>query len=204
MYKRQLRDRLTQLETAQSELAETARLCRQLWEDQVEWDTIRPQVYLAQSPGPTVPETVDIRFRIPWRRYLARWMDGLLYAALWEAFLALFFRVNILERSLGETVLDTGAALALMLVLEPCFLHRFGTTPGKALLGLRLTRSAGSFLGWTESFQRTLGVILVGLGLMIPVFSLIANIDVYKRQGVPGTSPPPRTPSVWARRPPVP
>lgn len=174
-----LRDRLTQLETAQSELDETERLCRQLWEDQVEWDTIRPQVYLAQSPGPTVPETVDIRFRIPWRRYLARWMDGLLYAALWEAFLSLFFRVNILERSLGETVLDTGAALALMLVLEPCFLHRFGTTPGKALLGLRLTRSDGSFLGWMEAFYRTLGVILVGLGLMFPVFSTITAIYGY-------------------------
>ena len=174
-----LRDRLAQLEAAQAELAQAGQLCRRLWEDRVEWDTICPETYLAQSPGPAVPETVDIRFRIPWRRYLARCMDGLLYAALWDAFLSLCFRANILERSLGETVLDTGAVLALMLVLEPWFLHRFGATPGKALLGLRLTRSDGSFLGWMEAFYRTLGVILMGLGLMFPVFSTITAIYGY-------------------------
>ena len=174
-----LADRLARLESAQTELAGTERLCRRMREDRVEWDTIRPEVYLAQVPAPPHPETADIRYRIPWRRFLARWLDHALYTALWLAFLALCFRVNILERNLGETALDTGAALALMLILEPAFLHRLGATPGKALLGLRLTRSDGSFLGWMEAFQRTLGVILVGLGLMIPVFSTIAAVYGY-------------------------
>ena len=64
-------------------------------------------------------------------------------------------------------LLDSFAVLGLMLLLEPLCLHKFGATPGKALLFLRLTRSDGSYFSYAEGFHRTLRVILLGLGLSL-------------------------------------
>ena len=172
---------LAGLRARQSELEQARLLCEQLQADRVEWDTIQPERYLSWSLPPVQPEVADtVRFRIPWRRYLARALDFALYSLLWNLFLALVFRENILQRGRLD-LLDNFAALGLMLLLEPLFLHIFGATPGKALLFLRLTRSDGSYFSYTEGFHRTLRVIFMGVGLSLPLVSLVTGILGYRR-----------------------
>ena len=170
-----LSQRLDALKYRQAGLSRAQQLCQQLWDDRAEWDTIQPERYLTWvSPVPASPEVEDIRHQIPWRRFLARGLDFALCSFLWRLFLALALRVNITQRG-GYVVLDFAISMALQLLLEPLFLHRFGTTPGKALFGLRLTRSDGSYFSWQEALQRTGTVLLMGEGLMIPIVSTITN-----------------------------
>lgn len=162
-----LDQRLAQLGGRHAELERARALCQKLREDRADWSSLDPARYLSWAPAAPAEEVADIRFRIPWRRYFARTLDFSLYTALWELLLALVFRSNILRRGDLLGLVDTAAALALMAALEPLFLHRWGTTPGKALFRLKLTRSDGSHLSLQEGFQRTLGVIVMGLGLHI-------------------------------------
>ena len=172
---------LAGLRARQSELEQARLLCEQLQADRVEWDTIQPERYLSWSLPPVRPEVADtVRFRIPWRRYLARSLDLTLCGLLWNLFLALALRENILQRG-GLDLLDSFAALGLMLLLEPLFLHKFGATPGKALLFLRLTRSDGSHFSYAEGFHRTLRVILMGMGLSLPLLSFVTGVLGYYR-----------------------
>ena len=55
--------------------------------------------------------------------------------------------------------------LFLAAVSETFFLHRFGTTPGKALLGLKIVREDGSFLSLGEAARRSAAIAVI-LGLL--------------------------------------
>ena len=172
---------LAGLRARQSELEQARLLCEQLQADRVEWDTIQPERYLSWSLPPVRTAVADtVRFRLPWRRYLARSLDLALCGLLWNLFLALALRENILQRGRLD-LLDNFAALGLMLLLEPLFLHKFGATPGKALLFLRLTRSDGSYFSYAEGFHRTLRVILMGMGLSLPLLSFVTGVLGYYR-----------------------
>ena len=116
----------------------------------------------------------------PWRRYFARVLDILLYSITWSAFLAFVFHVNVLERSTAETILDTLIEFIMMLFLEPLWLHKFGTTPGKFIFGLRIESAEGEYLSYTEGLERTLGVIGNGMGFNIPIYNLIRLWKSYR------------------------
>ncbi len=95
------------------------------------------------------------------RRFWARWTDLTLYSALWW-----------LGMYLGGR--DIGSAIANLWVLIPMFLpwfaveawliHRFGTTPGKWLMGLKVSNEDGSALALKESVWRALRVMITGIG----------------------------------------
>ena len=196
-----LEQRLAQLEGRYAELEQAKALCQKLREDRADWSSMDPARYLSWAPSTPADEVADIRFRIPWRRYFARSLDLLLYGTLWSVLLALVFRINILWRGPLGNLLDTAATLTLMAALEPLFLHRWGTTPGKALFRLKLTRSDGSYLSLQEGFRRTLSVIIMGLGLtitlsilaLIPLVTLIQATSAAKRGG--------SSPGPWRTRP---
>jgi hypothetical protein len=68
----------------------------------------------------------------------------------------------------------------MMLVLEPLWLHLFGTTPGKVIFGLRIETSDGSRLSYAEGLERTWGVIGTGMGYNIPIYNIICLWKSYK------------------------
>lgn len=105
----------------------------------------------------------------PWRRFFARCFDFAVYKALWSLFLALVLDVNILSRSRGASLLDAAVALVLMILLEPALLHWFGTTPGKWLLGLRVTDFEDGRLTYATGFGRVWCVLSKGWGWIIPI-----------------------------------
>ncbi len=165
------------------ERAET--LCERIRSDHTSWERLEPERYADAAPLARLPEPEvrDVRHFIPFRRYFARMLDYALCNLVWIVILALL-RVNPAADGAWEVVLNilgTAVSLLLMLLTEPVFLSKLGTTPGKALLGLRLTRSDGSRLGYHEAARRTANVIISGMGLDLPVVGIITNILAYRR-----------------------
>ena len=65
------------------------------------------------------------------------------------------------------------AGLLALLFLEPACLARFGTTPGKALCGIRVEKDSGTTLSYREAFKRTFLVIRYGLAYLMPVWDIV-------------------------------
>jgi uncharacterized RDD family membrane protein YckC len=76
--------------------------------------------------------------------------------------------------------LNVLATLSLV-PLEAFALHLFGTTPGKALFGIRLSTAEGERISLVQSFSRALRVWVLGMGIGFPVLSLFAQIAGYFR-----------------------
>lgn len=116
----------------------------------------------------------------PWRRFLARMFDIFICGALWSAFIASAFHVNLAARSRLEDFFDSFIAITIMLVLEPLWLHLSGTTPGKAIFGLKIKTLDGRRLSYGEGLERTWGVIGAGLGYNIPIYELVRLWKSYR------------------------
>lgn len=175
------------LEKKDAQTQHALELCRQLRADRPSWDSLQPERYLFWNPTfsaelPPVQDASDtLGNRCPWRRYFARTLDYALCLTLWELFLSAVLRVNILSPSAGQTILSVIMSLGLLCVLEAAFLHFFGATPGKALFGLKLTRSDGSYFGFLDALWRTSRAVLFGLGLMIPLLTFVSLILSFLR-----------------------
>lgn len=85
-------------------------------------------------------------YNLPWRRFWARELDMMLYGLLVSRLLRGF----LLRESL--TALLT---LVAMLLLEPLLLYLLGTTPGKAIFGIRVTNTEEGRLSYTRGLERT-------------------------------------------------
>ncbi len=99
------------------------------------------------------------RLCMPWRRYFARMVDLELYALI----------VGLLIRDfLLRNVLLTVFTFSTMLLTEPLLLYLFGTTPGKAIFGIRVTDAEEGRLPYGRGLERTWMVLLEGMALNIP------------------------------------
>ncbi len=167
-------------------------VCRVMREDRVRFADLDAQKYLDEI-NRAAKETDSPYFAIegdelpqvfhPWRRFFARMFDLVLYQVVWQAFLAIFCHVILIARSRNNVwiLLDPFISVALMLVFEPLCLHGFGTTPGKAILGLHIETPEKRQLSYGKSLARTWGVIRAGLGYNIPFYDLLRLWQSYKR-----------------------
>ena len=173
---------LAALDREQDSIDRSRRICREMADDRAEYGTLDAPRYLsdfaAPPPAPPAEDVLPLQ-RIPWRRWLARTLDMALCSTLWMIFLMLVFNVNAAQRNALGDLLDGIAALALMLILEPLFLHFFGTTPGKWLLGITVTDPDGGRLTISAARERTWGVLWHGMGLRVPVYQLVREWKSY-------------------------
>lgn len=116
-----------------------------------------------------------------WRRYWARSLDLFLYGLLWCAFAVLVLHSNLSRGGLSQNMFNTIMQMLVMLAVEPLLLNRFKTTPGKAVFGIRVTQENGERLTVSQGFSRTLGVLIKGMGLSIPIYSLYTYYKSYGR-----------------------
>ncbi|HET7931011.1 MAG TPA: RDD family protein [Rhodanobacteraceae bacterium] len=127
---------------------------------------------------------------VMWRRYFARMLDtivlGILIwlalAAFFAAFVpgayqALYGHVSLLNNAVSRTVLTFAAVIPV----EAWILGVCGTTPGKWLFGVRVTRADGKAIGFLHALRREGRVFLQGLALGLPLFSMIAMIIAFVR-----------------------
>lgn len=103
----------------------------------------------------------------PWRRYWARTTDSILLGFA-GGFLITFFPALIgidITTSIADPLLaNIVVALLGVLVLEPILVHIFSATPGKLLLGIRVTNQDDGKLDLTQSFKRSLYASIIGHG----------------------------------------
>ncbi len=180
--------------------ARALEISRAIQNEGASYTTLQPAKYQAQLPPPTpeyrIPapkaQPAEPAAGHPWRRYLARSLD----LSLWglPAAVILLFVLGISWRSDVFTLLHTALTLILAAVLEPLLLSRWGYTPGKWLLGLRLRDARGRLLDYGEASVRTWMVLAQGMGLQIPIVSLVCCWLAYRRSQPDNETLPPVPP----------
>ncbi|HHU07726.1 MAG TPA: RDD family protein, partial [Clostridiaceae bacterium] len=108
----------------------------------------------------------------PGRRFLARVLDWTIYYLIWTFINMVPLRGKII-RGLLLLYADSMVVMLIMLILEPLMLSLFGTTPGKAVMGLVLRTDAGEKLPLRDSFRRTFQVFADGMGLNVIILNLL-------------------------------
>ena len=176
-----LRDQLARLAREEADAAAAGRVCREIEAEHVSFSELDAPKYLRRlesgAPARPTPQLEEDRTpypRCPVRRYFARWLDGCLYTVLSLWLLSLCG--VLLTQKQGLSLLLELMTLALTVFLEPALLHWFGTTPGKALLGLSVETEDGTHLSYGEGWCRVWSVLWRGCGLHIPVYALVRRM----------------------------
>ena len=76
-------------------------------------------------------------------------------------------------------LLHSYLAIGLMFLIEPLLLHRWGTTPGKALFGIRLQDRDGEYPSVALARYRLWLVFAKGMGYGIPFYDIYRNYRSY-------------------------
>jgi uncharacterized RDD family membrane protein YckC len=121
----------------------------------------------------------------PWLRYLARYIDIILYTAIIVIILIVVILVlrnlendiNLLENM--SKMIFSGILLLFFGLIEPLLLSYWGTTPGKKLLKIKITKEDNTSISFHDAFMRTIKVWFKGLGLGIPLISFFTQINAY-------------------------
>ena len=179
--------RLAELAGERGTLERVERVCGDLRRSGESFETLDPGTYLSALDAPALPAADgEAWWKAPsapalpasdalpvytglTRRLLARLFDewGLTFALL--AVIALTGH----NPSLASGLAIRFAVEVIWLFLEPLLLCLFGATPGKALLGLRITGRSGEKLTYSQGFTRHLLLLWHGEGAFIPIWSWI-------------------------------
>lgn len=126
----------------------------------------------------------------PWRRYWARSFDLLV-----SSFLAAVLLGAIRPSLLAHVRAMTGQGWIIVLLLLPlaftmdALIHwTLGNTPGKALAGIKVLREGERAVGAAAYLGRNFGVYVFGLGLGLPLISLLTLLHGYRRAVAAETS----------------
>lgn len=117
-----------------------------------------------QTTAPSAPPPIPGNPRII-RRFCARLFDIHIYVAVW------WFLFWLARADIGSLLTNTFVAFTQLVpwvVIETLLIHRFATTPGKWLMGIRVLNSDGTQLSLSQSVRRALRVLTVGIGFGIP------------------------------------
>ena len=175
-----LEHRMAALEKEMADAGAARETCRAIRAEGVSYEGLDPEKYLNRQDTPApVFQDAPPPVLCPWRRLLARLFDLALYQLVWTALLSLGFHVNVAEQSAAVQWLNIGICLVLMIIVEPILLSRWGTTPGKALFGLRVERAEGGRPAYGEGSARTLSAVWRGLGWNIPIYDVYRLIKCY-------------------------
>lgn len=71
-------------------------------------------------------------------------------------------------------------SIYLWMLIEPFFLHAFGTTFGKSLLKIQLRNHQGNTLSLRGAWRRSIRVWIRGLAMGIPILNIIAMLLAYR------------------------
>jgi uncharacterized RDD family membrane protein YckC len=128
----------------------------------------RPEPAARQHPD-TPPPLPVTNLRLA-RRFWARIVDLQCYIAAWWL---LLYAANF---NIGSIFANPWIMLAQLLPwvpLEALLLQRFGTTPGKWMLGMRIQNDDGTPLSYRQAFLRSVRALVagvgMGLGFLVPI-----------------------------------
>lgn len=141
----------------------------------------RPQSSASDSsppPSPSEPVETESAPR-PWVRYWARFIDTTI-AIFGLAFVSGFLSPGAFaDDESGWTLVFS--ALFVWIFVEAVMLSSWGTTPGKALLKVSVTRNGQDPPGFGTSLARSFRVWFFGLGIGFPVVTAITMLVAYNK-----------------------
>lgn len=184
------------LERDQAAVESARQVCRQLRDSGLQYETLTPQPYLQEleraPEGPhmaALPADEADTVAHPWLRLFARELDRAIYLLPWtviQLYVLRWFPTTAGERLLSNLV-DWPISILMFFALEPLLLSTWGTTPGKALFGLKVRDMQGNKLSWRAACRRLAGVYAHGLCFDIPLVRLFFLWNSYKacRDGLP-------------------
>lgn len=160
-----LEEHIVRLTKQQEELGKSKYVCEKMQRDGATYEKLNTEQYLRvlKSCRPEITEREEWVERdtpeplqAPFLRIFARVFDYLLYMMLWLVLVFLFDNLFELKREtlLGATLLTYCLWIPMALLLEPLFLHWFGATPGKLLLGLYVTYDFGGPIPMEMAWKR--------------------------------------------------
>lgn len=158
-----LAGQLVRIQEEKKRLSDVTQVIRQIRQNGEEYPSLEPEPYLERLKGRETEDAL-ISDRHPWRRYWARTLDsGLIGVWMLAAFPGALegggklFQMQFLALSLAAQIL-----------LEPLLLWAVGWTPGKLLLGIRVTGREGERLTFRRAVGRTFGVLTYGQAFCVP------------------------------------
>lgn len=123
----------------------------------------------------------------PWRRYFARQLDTAISGLVAEV--ALLWGLSAVDPELGGRVaqilttvgiyFQTMIIVTLAVVPNALIIGLSGSSIGKWIFGVRVQRSNGKPIGVPRALEREIRVLVMGLGLGIPLISLITMIGSF-------------------------
>ncbi|MGN1188753.1 MAG: MerR family transcriptional regulator [Lachnospiraceae bacterium] len=180
-------ERYRGLEVESAQISQARNVCERLCKERITFDSLQPDEFkncTTEKENQKETEAVknDIESPVaPIRRFLARSMDMAIIGAAINAVLQFGFRLNMAKYAALASIVFSLAVMLVMYLVEPLLLHIFGTTPGKAMLGLHLEGHDGELPELESARAWTGGVILSGMGLNMPVLSLIRMFLSWRR-----------------------
>ncbi|MEJ5349041.1 MAG: RDD family protein [Desulfosoma sp.] len=131
------------------------------------------------TPASITPSKKVVPQIRPWVRYWARMLDLDLFSLVGGYVIGIFApQAYLAKRSeylIGLTL------LFIWTFVESALITTFGTTPGKWLLKVRLTRADGLPISYSEALSRSIKVWWRGLGTGFPIAVLITLIIAHRR-----------------------
>ncbi|MBL6691807.1 MAG: RDD family protein [Pseudomonadales bacterium] len=121
----------------------------------------------------------------PWVRYWARMFDIYIFSLIVGVFLGLTYPEAL------ETSNDLLLGVVFMFVwvfVESILLTVAGTTPGKALLKVKLIKPDGNEIRFNEALSRSFRVWWRGMGVGIPLVALFTMTNAYNNLKINGVS----------------
>jgi uncharacterized RDD family membrane protein YckC len=147
---------------------------------------IQPSVPVSQVTQPPIvlqPPSADASLARPWPRLWARYIDVALFLVVLMASLGFahgyydFELIEITEKNAFVAVLFMLPVVSLCLAVT---MSIFGTTPGKAFLGIRVVKQVG-WNGFVFHLTREFMVWISGLGFGLPIVFLFTMFHQYRR-----------------------
>lgn len=141
---------------------------------------VEPALFTTRLSPPPLPKATYYG-----RRFWARWFDLIAYAGLW------WFSMWAVGQDIEGVILSAWVMILLYVPwfgIESFLIHRFGTTPGKWLLGIKVVNADGSLLSLSASIIRALRVMFTGVGFgwgLLAIFCQTLSLITAKRLGSP-------------------
>lgn len=186
-----IEEKVESIDKERENLSDAKIVCQSIEEDGVTFPELEAEKYLeelerlakergAENAGQLrrKQDTLQETFH-PWRRYFARWIDGMIYGTVISMFFYLAFHI---EDSMVSKVCLTVLGMVVFILAEAVLLSCFGTTVGKWLFGIRVLSKDGKKLTWREAAERTGMVLWRGAAFEIPlwnIYRLYKSYDAY-------------------------
>lgn len=138
-----------------------------------EFELVSRDPLAASAPGPSIPLPPPLPVKTSYlRRFWARWLDLTLYSGLW------WLGMWAARQDISAALLNPWVMFFQFLpwfVVETLLIHRYGTSPGKWILGISVVNPDASRLELPAALRRTMRVLVTGIGFGWSILSLFCQ-----------------------------